>query len=41
VDNLINLPEFYATADSDIKRSIVSSIYPEKWVFDGEKPSNP
>lgn len=41
VDNLKNLPEFYATADSDVKRAIVSSIYPEKWVFDGEKHRTP
>lgn len=30
VDNLKNLSEFYATADSDIRRAIVSPIYPEK-----------
>jgi site-specific DNA recombinase len=36
VANLINLTECYATADSEVKRAIVSSIYPEKWVFDGE-----
>jgi site-specific DNA recombinase len=41
VDNLKNLPEFYTTADSDIKRTIVGSIYPEKWVFDGEKHRTP
>lgn len=35
-DNLKNLPEFYATTNADIKRAIVGSIYPEKWVFDGE-----
>lgn len=39
--NLKNLPEFYATADSDIKRAIVGSIYPEKWVFDGEAHRTP
>jgi len=36
VANLKNLTECYATADSEVKRAIVSSIYPEKWVFDGE-----
>jgi site-specific DNA recombinase len=41
VDNLKNLPEFYAIADSDTKRVIVGSIYPEKWIFDGEKHRTP
>jgi len=36
VENLKNLPEFYSNADSDIKRAIAGSIFPEKWVFDGE-----
>ncbi len=36
VENFKKLPEFYAGADSDIKRSIIGSIYLEKWVFDGE-----
>jgi site-specific DNA recombinase len=34
--NIKNLPQFYAEADSDIKRSIIGSIFPEKWVFNGE-----
>lgn len=40
VENLQKLPEFYANADSDIKRAIVGSIYPEKW-FLTEKPIEP
>lgn len=41
VENLQKLPEFYANADSDIKRAIIGSIYPEKWVFDGESHRTP
>jgi len=36
VSNLKKLPEFYLNADSDIKRSIIGSIFTEKWIFDGE-----
>lgn len=39
--NLKNLPEFYASADSDIKRAITGSIYHEKWIFDGESHRTP
>jgi len=34
--NLQKLSQFYSDADSDIKRLIIGSVYPEKWVFDGE-----
>ena len=35
--NLSRLPELYQTADSDGKRRIVSSMYPEKITFDGSQ----
>nr|WP_232324757.1 recombinase family protein [Pedobacter cryoconitis] len=41
VENLKNLSEFYINTDSDIKRAIVGSVYPEKWVFDGELHRTP
>lgn len=34
--NLQKLSQFYSDADSDIKRLIIGSVYPEKWLFDGE-----
>lgn len=40
-ENFKKLPDFYANADSDIKRAIVGSIYPEKWIFDGESHRTP
>ncbi len=41
VENLKKLSDFYANADSDIKRAIVGSIYAEKWVFDGDAHRTP
>jgi site-specific DNA recombinase len=35
--NVSKLPELYQTADSEHKRQIVSSMYPEKLTFDGEQ----
>ena len=33
---LTNLPKTYLNADSEGKRRLISSIYPENWTFDGE-----
>ncbi|MNL56099.1 hypothetical protein D3C87_1795650 [compost metagenome] len=41
VENLKKLSDFYANADSDIKRAIIGSIYQDKWVFDGETHRTP
>lgn len=41
VENLKKLSDFYTNADSDIKRAIVGSVYPEKWVFDGDTHRTP
>ena len=41
VENLKKLSDFYANADSDVKREIIGSIYLEKWVFDGEAHRTP
>lgn len=41
VENLKKLSDFYANADSNVKRGIVGSIYLEKWVFDGEAHRTP
>ena len=41
VINLKNLSEFYANADSDVKRAITGSIFYEKWIFDGELHRTP
>jgi site-specific DNA recombinase len=35
--NVSKLPELYQSADSEHKRQIVSSMYPEKLTFDGEQ----
>lgn len=37
LNNISNLPELYQSADSEHKRRIVSSMFPEKLTFDGEK----
>jgi site-specific DNA recombinase len=34
--NLKKLREFYAEADPETKTSIIGSLFPEKWIFDGE-----
>jgi site-specific DNA recombinase len=35
--NVSRLPELYQTADSEGKRNIISSMYPEKMTFDGSQ----
>ena len=37
LSNVARLPELYQCADSERKREIVSSMFPEKLIFDGEQ----
>jgi len=41
VKNFKKLSDFYSNADSNIKRTIVGSLYTEKWFFDGDVHRTP
>ena len=37
LDNLFHLSEIYDTGDSEEKRKVIGSVYPEKLTFDGDQ----
>ena len=37
LDNLFHLSEIYETGDSEEKRKVIGSVYPEKLIFDGDQ----
>ena len=37
LDNLFHLSEIYETGDSEEKRKVIGSVYPEKLMFDGDQ----